>query len=171
MLIGLIGPSCCGKSFFLEALRRDLGFYIPIGITTRPARDKDDGYLKHISSDEFADMRGKNQLCFVANVFGNYYAYMAISDHGNKNIAIEIVRENISEFRSLGGCLGKVLPVNLERGLEKVYAGRTAGLQAREAEMRTEFSLRDDEVFDFVFRNNYSNGSLNDFLLLVNKFI
>lgn len=171
MLVGLVGPSCCGKSFLLEYLRRDLGFYIPLGITTRPARDRDDGYLKHIPVEEFVDMNSDNKLCFVANVFGNYYAYMSIMGHGDKNIAIEIVRENIPEFRSLGGYLVKVLPASLESGLKKVYAGRTAGLQLREAEMRTEFSLCDDEVFDFVFRNNYSNGSLNDFLLLIKKCI
>lgn len=53
MIITLIGPSCCGKSHFLSALQNQLGFIVPVGITTRPRREEDNGLLEHISKEDF----------------------------------------------------------------------------------------------------------------------
>ncbi len=41
IIIGLIGSSCCGKSFF-SSLLQDQGFIVPQSITTRKAREEED---------------------------------------------------------------------------------------------------------------------------------
>lgn len=166
MIITLIGPSCCGKSHFLSALQNQLGFIVPMGITTRLKREEDNGLLEHVSEEEFFELKNGGKICFIAEMFGNYYAYhRTFSD--KENYAIEIARSNIEELREIGGYAIKVLPTDIEEGLERIKSKRNQGVEDRTQELKDEFWAADDDVFDFVFRNNYDEESLARFFKLI----
>lgn len=99
-------------------------------------------------------------------MFGNYYAYHR-TFLDKENYAIEIARSNIEELREIGGYAIKVLPKEIEEGLERIKSKRNQGVEDRTQELRDEFCAIDDDVFDFVFRNNYDEESFIRFFRLI----
>lgn len=168
MIIGLIGPSCSGKSCLLKVLQDNLDFYIPIGITTRPERNEENGVLEHIANQEFIIRQQENKLCFVAESFGYYYAYPVFPSN-KENIAIEIVRKNIPELKANKGYAIKIIPTDLNEGINRILAKRTHGTEERKLELVKEYYTAKNGIFDFVFMNNYDNESINLFLDLIKR--
>lgn len=165
MLICLIGPSCCGKSHFLKTLQSKLNFNVPIGITTRPKREEDNGLLEHMSEEKFLKFKESGKICFIAEMFDHHYAYRAFSKTGK--FAIEVVRNNIEELKKIGGYAIKILPKNIEEGLKRIDLKRNHSVEERKQELQAEFYSTNNEMFDYVFRNGYDNESLKRFLNLV----
>lgn len=168
MLLGLLGPSCCGKSFYLKVLQENLDFYVPVGITTRPARIEENGKLEHIDELEFSERQRRNELCFIAEVSGYRYAY-PIVDPNVRNIAIEIRRENIPELKAYYGFVMKIVPEKLEEGINRILLKRKQGTLERKEELIKEFETLENDSFDLIFRNNYDNESRLTFLNTVKK--
>ena len=170
MVIALIGPSCSGKSFYLQLLNRCMSFVVPTGITTRAPRMKDNGVLRHVTEQEFGELSAAKRLCFVDEVFGHQYAYAYPLSTADANVGIEIRRNNIAELRMMGGVLLKVIPDSLELGLERIRAGRAEPAAIRIQELESEFRLIDEPGFDGIFRNRFDPESADRFLDLVRSF-
>ena len=171
MILGLLGPSCCGKSHFLEVLNITEGYFIPRGVTTRDKRVTDNGDLLHVNVDQFKKLQKEGMLQLVADVFDNYYAYENFHNISDvNNIAVEIVRENISELKKIGGIVGKIMPMTLEIGISKISERRSQGILLREKDLRNEFLLPDNDLFDFIFFNEYTEKSVINFLKLLKDF-
>jgi hypothetical protein len=116
--------------------------------------------------EEFFELKDREKICFVAKMFGNYYAYRRTFSE-KENYAIEIARSNIEELRKIGGYAIKVLPTDIEEGLKRIKLNRNQGVEDRTQELISEFCAADDDVFDFVFRNNYDEESLMRFFGLI----
>lgn len=166
MIVGLVGPSCSGKSFLLGVLQSELGFTVPKGITTRSAREKDNGDLEHITRNEFQRRQCRGMLSMIAEVFGNSYAYPRLEING-LDIAIEIVKENIPELRLCRGIAVKVIPYNLDDGIGRIVQMRKDRTKERIAEFVTECLDTDSLCFDLVFRNKYNDESRLEFIGLI----
>lgn len=166
MIVGLVGPSCSGKSFLLNVLQSVLGFTVPIGITTRPMREEDNGNLEHITREEFQGMQNNGMLSMIAEVFGNLYAYPRL-EINNLDIAIEIVRENIPELRLYNGVAIKVIPFNLDDGINRIAQMRKIGAKERMTEFVTDWRNDDCSYFNFVFYNKYNDESKLEFIELI----
>lgn len=170
MVIALLGPSCCGKSYFLRVLRDKLDVYVPIGITTRPERMRDNGELEHLSIDDFLARKKQGMLSFAAEVFGHHYAYPRLPVE-KRLIAIEIVRENIPELRSLNGLAIKIMPPSLEIAIKKIEMARKLNIEKRKNDLMQEFRDHDANLFDHEFVNHYDDRSKDCFLDLIRSII
>lgn len=166
MIVGLVGPSCSGKSFLLNIFQSMLGFTVPRGITTRLMREEDNGNLEHVTRKEFQSMQNNGMLSMIAEVFGNLYAYPRL-EINSSDIAIEIVRENIPELRHYNGIAIKVISFNLDDGMNRIAQMRKIGTKERMAEFVAD--CRDDDCsrFDFVFHNKYNDESKVEFIELI----
>ena len=166
MIVGLIGPSCSGKSFLLNILEVWLGFIVPNGITTRPPRDHDNGDLEHVTRETFLKLQTGGKLSMIAEVFGNWYAYQRL-EINDRDLGIEIVTENIPELKHYRGVAVKVIPYNLEDGIRKLTETRKEGLHERVAQYVAFCRDDDRSQFDFVFRNKYNEESRLEFIELI----
>jgi len=170
MVIALLGPSCCGKSHLLRVLRDKLDAYVPIGITTRPKRLLENGELEHLSVDDFLARKKQGMLSFAAEVFGHHYAYPRLPVE-KRLIAIEIVRENIPELRSLNGLAIKIMPPSLEIAVQRVEKSREFSAEDRKNDLMREFQDHDANLFDHEFVNHYDDRSADCFLDLIRSII
>ncbi len=166
MIIGLVGPSCSGKSFLLNILQSILGFTVPRGITTRPMREEENGNIEHVTREEFHSMQNNGKLFMIAEVFGNLYAYPCF-EIDNSDIAIEIVRENIPELKYYNGIAIKVIPSNFDDGMNRIAQMRKIRMKERIAELVTDCRNNDCSHFNFVFHNKYNDESRLEFIELI----
>jgi guanylate kinase len=166
MIVGLIGPSCSGKSFLLNILDVWMGFIVPKGITTRLPREHDNGNLEHVSRETFLQMKTNGKLSMIADVFGNMYAYLKF-EIDDRDLGIEIMTENIPELKYYRGVAVKVIPYDLEEGIRRLTETRKAGIQERVAQYMVFCQEDNCSQFDFVFRNKYSDESRMEFIELI----
>lgn len=168
MIVGIVGPSCSGKSFLLNTLQLILGFTVPRGITTRPIRERDNGNLEHVTIEEFHHMQNNGRLSMIAEVFGSLYAYPRLEiNSSNSDIAIEIVRENIPELKCYKGIAIKIIPFNFDDGMNRIAQMRKIGMKERMDEFVTDYRDNDYSHFNFVFHNKYNDESRLEFIELI----
>lgn len=165
MIIGLLGPSCSGKSYFLKRLKEDAQFHVPMSVVTRESRAEDSWHMRFVSLQEFDRMRDRNELYLVTEAFGNHYACIKSISHV-ENTAVIITKDNIPEIREIGGHVIRILPISLDKAIEKIIALERGNQEARISQIRKEFEEKTSDA-DATFRNSYHDGAFADFIKLL----
>lgn len=166
MIVGLLGSSCSGKSFFLNLLH-DLGYYVPLSVTTRPQRDEEIWHLQHIGKQKFEELNDKGKLCFVTEAFGNVYACMEFSEEAvNRDVAIIITKDNIPELRRKGGFVIRIAPSDVQEAARRIQFLKREGADRRIADL---FSTENSNLADVEFRNSYDQESCRRFVKLIDE--
>lgn len=169
MIIGLLGPSCSGKSFFLKSLQELVGFSIPMSVTTRPQRKEELWHLRHVSKRSFETMKGQGKLCFITEAFSYSYACLRF-DHGSDvDTALIITRGNIPELKGMGGVVVKIIPHDPEEAIKRITSQGRKNKERRVQELLLDLSDKEDALADVIFENRYDEASFNDFLTLIQK--
>lgn len=120
MFVGLLGPSCAGKSFFLTQLNKT-GFHVPISITTRPGRDDETWHINAVHQQEFDRLRNDGRLCFVTGAFNHAYACLDfLPEHQRGDAAIIITEENVPELMQCGGIVIQLLPTDPAEAIKRI---------------------------------------------------
>lgn len=169
MIIGFLGPSCSGKSFFLKSLQELAGFSIPMSVTTRPQRKEELWHLRHVSKRAFDVMKGQGKLCFITEAFHHSYACLRFDHGSDADTALIITRGNISELKSMGGVVVKIVPHDPEEAIKRIASQGRKNKERRVQELLLDLSDKDDLSADVIFENRYDEASLNDFLILIQK--
>lgn len=169
MIIGLLGPSCSGKSFFLKSLQVLAGFSVPMSVTTRPQRKEEFWHLRHVSKRSFEVMNGQGKLCFVTEAFNNSYACLKFNLGSDTDTAIIITRGNIFELRSMGGIVMKIIPHDTEEAMRRIASQGRKNKERRVQQLLLDLSNKEDTSADVIFENRYDEASLQDFLALIQK--
>jgi len=169
MIIGLFGPSCSGKSFFLKSLRALAGFSVPMSVTTRPQRKEDLWHLRHINKRSFELMKSQGKLCFITKAFHNSYACLKFNIGSYTDTAIIITRGNIPELKDMGGVVVKIVPNNPEEAMRRIASQGRKNKEGRIQELLLDFSHKEDFSADAIFENRYDKVSLHDFFALIQR--
>ncbi len=169
MIVGLLGSSCSGKSFFLKLLR-DAGFYVPMSVTTRPQREEEMWHLRNVEKREFEKLNAGGSLCFVTEAFGNLYACMEFSEGAvDGDVAIIITKGNIPELRKGGGRVVRILPSDPQMAMEKIQLLKRGDMERRRTELLADIAESDGGLVDRVFYNGYDAESCWRFLVLMDE--
>lgn len=169
MIIGLLGPSCSGKSFFLNLLCSS-GFHVPMSVTTRPQREEDVWHLRYIDRSQFESLNERKGLCFVTEAFGHSYACIEFSEEVfRKDIAIIITKGNIPELSKRGGLVVQILPLNPQEAMRRIQLLGRGNQDQRIRELYSYFADSKDVLADRIFYNDYTMESRQRFLDLVNE--
>ena len=169
MIIGLLGPSCSGKSFFLKSLKESARFFVPMSITTRPERKEDLWHLKHASKRIFEKMKKQRKLCFVTEAFHGSYACLKFHQANNLDTALIITRDNIPELKSISGIVVKIIPFDSRKAIEKIMLQNRGNREERVECLLLDISNKEDTLADVIFENHYDEESLRKFLALIQK--
>lgn len=169
MIIGLLGPSCSGKSFFLKSLQALAGFSVPMSITTRPQRKEELWHLRHASKRLFEAMKDQGKLCFITEAFRNSYACLKFEHGSGIDTALIITRGNIPELRSMGGVVVKIVPCDPEEAIRRIASQGRKNKEGRIQQLMLDLSSKEDALADVIFENRYDESSLQDFLALIQK--
>lgn len=169
MIIGLLGPSCSGKSFFLKSLQELAGFSIPMSVTTRPQRKEELWHLRHVSKRFFEAMKGQGKLCFITEAFRHSYACLRFDRGSDADTALIITRGNIPELKGMGGVVVKIIPYDPEEAIKRITSQGRKNKERRVQELLLDLSDKKDTLADVIFENRYDEASLRDFLSLIQK--
>ncbi|MDP3883275.1 MAG: hypothetical protein Q8Q48_04445 [Candidatus Staskawiczbacteria bacterium] len=169
MIIGLLGPSCSGKSFLLKSLKELAEFFVPMSVTTRPQRKEELWHLKHVSKRAFEKMEKQGELCFVTDAFHGSYACLKFHQASSPDTALIITKGNIPELKSMGGIVVKIIPSDPQKAIEKINLQNRGNKKERIEALLLDLSNREDALADVVFENCYDEESLRDFLDLIQK--
>ncbi len=169
MIIGLLGPSCSGKSFFLKSIQELAGFSIPMSVTTRPQRKEEFWHLRHVSKRSFEAMKDQEKLCFITEAFRHSYACLRFDHECDVDTAIIITRGNIPELKGMGGVVVKIIPYDPEEAIKRIASQGRKNKERRAQELLLDLSDKEDTLADVIFENRYDEASLNDFLILIQK--
>ncbi len=168
MVIGLLGPSCSGKSFFINLLQ-STGFFVPMSVTTRPQRNEEFWHLRHMDRQEFDTLDEKGGLCFVTEAFGNSYACIEFSEQKKtyQDVAIIITKGNIPELKRSGGIVVQILPTDPQEAVDRINLLKRKDKDKRITELLSDIANSGNSAADRVFYNDYTEVSQNRFLALL----
>ncbi len=169
MIIGLLGPSCSGKSFFLKSLQELAGFSVPMSITTRSQRKEELWHLRHASKRLFEAMKDQGKLCFITEAFHNSYACLKFEHGSGTDTALIITRGNTPELRSMGGVVVKIIPHDPEEAMRRIASQGRKNKERRIQQLLLDLSNKEDALADVIFENRYDEASLQDFLALIQR--
>lgn len=169
MIIGLLGPSCSGKSFFLKSLQELVGFCIPMSVTTRPQREEELWHLRHVSKRSFEVMKDQEKLCFITEAFRHSYACLRFGHGSDADTALIITKGNIPELKGMGGAVVKIIPHDPEEAIKRITSQGRKNKEGRIQQLLLDFSSKEDTLADVIFENRYDEASLKDFLILIQK--
>lgn len=169
MIVGLLGSSCSGKSFFLKLLC-DAGFYIPMSVTTRPQREEEMWHLRNVEKREFEKLDAGGGLCFVTEAFGNSYACVEFSEETiGRDVAIIITKGNVPELRKKGGRVVRIFPFDPQSAMERIQLLKRGDMDRRRTELLADLAESGDGLADRVFYNGYDKESCRRFLVLMDE--
>ncbi len=167
MIIGLLGPSCTGKSFFLKSIQKLAGFSIPMSVTTRLQRKEELWHLRHVSKRAFDVMKGQGKLCFITEAFHHSYACLRFDHESDEDTALIITSGNIPELKGMGGVVVKIIPHDPEEAIKRIASQDRKNKEGRVQELLLDLSSKEDTLADVIFANRYDEASLQDFLALI----
>lgn len=170
MIIGLMGPSCSGKSFFFSLLQKK-GFIVPQSVTTRTQRKCEAWHLRSISKKDFVKLKESNCLSFVTQAFNNYYACVNFPDHSKNNIVMIITRENVVELRSKGGIIIYIKPWDIQYCIDLIRSQGRTDSDDRITELLFSSKKFEELKPDVTFCNKYNRKSAKQFIELIKKIV
>lgn len=180
MIVTLSGITGTGKSFFKDAISKELNIKNLAIVTTRPKRKNEiDRIDKEFVDDvKFEQLKKDGKTVVNFELLGVKYGYRKEYIQSNENYVTEVHYNTIYEFKKNASKVFSVymIPYDIERaklelkkrGLpEKVEKDR---LQEIEEHIK-EYSINEDlqKQFDYVFVNDYTEESKQKLLQIIKK--
>lgn len=182
MLLGLVGVSGVGKTYFKEKIVEELGFEKVNTIRTRKKRDEEQegkvGFFK--TEDELNKLNNEGKIIYQFKVFGGIYAYLKEEIMNEKNMIFEMHYTMIDDWKKIRPDIKTIyiLPKNLEIAKQKVIERETntEKLNERINEMTEHYNniCYNEEwrgKFNYIVYNNYDEKSEKQIIELVKKIL
>lgn len=180
MLLGLVGVSGAGKTYFKEKIVEKLGFEKVNTIRTRQKRNEEqEGKVGFFRTEEELDkLNREGKIIYQFKVFGGMYAYLKEEILTEKNMIFEMHYTMIDDWKKIRPDIKTIyiLPKNLEIAKQKVIERETntEKLNERINEMEEHYNnicyKREwKNKFDYIVYNNYDNESEKQIIELVKK--
>lgn len=182
MLLGLVGVSGAGKTYFKEKIVEKLGFEKVNTIRTRQKRNEEqEGKVGFFRTEEELDkLNREGKIIYQFKVFGGMYAYLKEEILTEKNMIFEMHYTMIDDWEKIRPDIKTIyiLPKNLEIAKQKVIERETntEKLNERINEMEEHYNnicyKREwKNKFDYIVYNNYDNESEKQIIELVKKML
>lgn len=182
MLLGLVGVSGVGKTYFKEKIVEELGFEKVNTIRTRKKRDEEQegkvGFFK--TEDELNKLNNEGKIIYQFKVFGGIYAYLKEEIMNEKNMIFEMHYTMIDDWKKIRPDIKTIyiLPKNMEIAKQKVIERETntEKLNERINEMTEHYNniCYNEEwrgKFDYIVYNNYDEESEKQIIELVKRIL
>ena len=182
MLLGLVGVSGAGKTYFKEKIVEKLGFEKVNTIRTRQKRNEEqEGKVGFFRTEEELDkLNREGKIIYQFKVFAGKYAYLKEEILTEKNMKFEMHYTMIDDWKKIRPDIKTIyiLPKNLEIAKQKVIERETntEKLNERINEMEEHYNnicyKREwKNKFDYIVYNNYDNESEKQIIELVKKML
>lgn len=180
MIVTLSGITGTGKSFFKDAIAKELGFKNLVIVTTRKKRNGEiNGIDKEFVSDkEFDKMVAKNDVTASFKFLGAKYGYRKELLESDDNQVTEVHYSTIYDIKNHTSNIFSVYikPNNVQRAKEElknrklpkeVENARIKEIDEHIIEYSKNKNLR--EQFDLEFVNDYTDLSKNKLIEIIKK--
>lgn len=178
MLITLSGVTGTGKSFFKDAISKELNFRNLAVVTTRPKRKNEINGIDKEFVDNIKFEKLKNEKKIVVNFefLGAEYAYRKNNLLLNENQVTEVHYSTIYEFKKNAKNVFAIyiIPEDLERAKQELKK-RNLSKEVEQKRLQEidehikEYSNNKklQEQFDYVFVNDYTEESKNKLIQVI----
>ena len=180
MIVTLSGITGTGKSFFKDAISKELNFKNLAIVTTRNKRKNEvNGIDKEfVSEEEFEKLKKEKQIVVDFEFLGAKYAYRKADLTSNANQVTEVHYNTIYNFKNNATNVFAIyiIPKDLERAkqelknrnlAEEVEKDRLKEIDEHVKEYEQNKDLQNQ--FDYVFINDYTEKSKNDLLKIIKE--
>lgn len=170
MLLGLVGVSGVGKTYFKEKIVQELGFQAVNTIRTREKRIGEEngktGLFK--TEEELVQLKKDGKIIYDFKVFGNTYAYLKNEIITEKNMIFEMHYTMINDWKKIRPDIKTIyiFPQDLEMAKQKVQEREMSipKLKERISEMTKQYNevcknKNLQAMFDYIVYNNYDKES------------
>lgn len=180
MIVTLSGITGTGKSFFKDAISKELGIKNLAIVTTRAKRKNEiDGIDKEFVDDaKFEQLKKEGKIVVDFEFLGSKYAYRQEYLQSDENYVTEVHYNTIYEFKKNASKVFAVymIPHDIERaklelkkrGLpENIVKDRLQEIEEHLKEYETNKDLQ--KQFDYIFVNDYTEKSKEKLLGIIIK--
>ena len=170
MLLGLVGVSGAGKTYFKEKIVEKLGFEKVNTIRTRQKRNEEQegkvGFFR--TEEELNKLNREGKIIYQFKVFGGMYAYLKEEILTEKNMIFEMHYTMINDWKKIRPDIKTIyiFPQDLEMAKQKVQEREMSipKLKERISEMTKQYNevCKDKNLqamFDYIVYNNYDKES------------
>lgn len=180
MIVTLSGITGIGKSFFKNAIYKELNFKnLPI-VTTRPKRENEENGIdkEFVNDEEFEKLKKDKKIVVDFEFLGGKYAYRKEMLQSNENQVTEVHYSTIYEFKKNAKNVFSIyiIPKDIERPKQELKKRNLPQnvekdrLQEIEEHMK-EYSRNShlQKQFDYVFVNDYTEEAKNKLLKIIQE--
>ena len=180
MIVTLSGITGTGKSFFKNAISKELGFENLAIVTTRAKRENEiNGIDKEfVTNDKFEEMVKNNEIVVNFEFLGAKYGYRKEKLESYENQVTEVHYNTIYEFKKKAKEEFSIyiIPKEVERAKQElknrklpiqVEKNRLQEIEEHIKEYQNNKELQ--KQFDYVFINDYTEKSKEALLQIIRK--
>lgn len=180
MIVTLSGITGTGKSFFKDAISKELGFKNLVIVTTRKLRNGEiAGVDKEFVSDEdFDKLVKENKITANFEFLGAKYGYKKELLESDENLVTEVHYNRIYDIKkhALNIFSIYIIPYDVKRA-KKELKNRNLPKEAEDARLQEidehikEYSKNEDlrKQFDYEFINDYTEKSKNKLIEIIKQ--
>ncbi len=182
MILGLVGVTGIGKSYYKDLLVRELNFEKVRILTTRPMRkgEKNHEDKLFLKEEEIQKYREEDKIALEFNLLGNTYAYTKQEIFSSRNMVFEMHWPTIFDWKKVCPNLRTIyfLPTDIEIPKQKtrernlspeVEKARLLEIDEHYARITTDENLRNQ--FDYITYNHYNQKTDEEVIRVVKKML
>ena len=180
MIVTLSGITGTGKSFFKDAISKNLGFKNLVIVTTRKKRNGEISGIdkEFVSNKEFEKMVQKKQITVNFEFLGAKYGYRRKLLESNENQVTEVHYSTIYDIKKHAKDIFSIyiIPNDVERAKIELknrnLTKETEKARLQEIEEHIKEYSKNEELrkqFDLEFINDYTENAKNKLIELIQK--
>ena len=180
MIVTLSGITGTGKSFFKDAIAKELGFKNLVIVTTRKKRIGEIAGIdkEFVTDEEFEEMVKTNKVTANFEFLGAKYGYKKELLESNENLVTEVHYNRIYDIKRHARNIFSIyiIPYDVKRAKQELK-NRKLSKNAEEARLQEidehikEYSQNEDlrKQFDYEFINDYTENSKNKLIEIIKQ--
>ncbi len=180
MIVTLSGITGTGKSFFKDAIAKELGFKNLVIVTTRKKRTGEIAGIdkEFVSEEEFEKLVKNKEVVVDFEFLGAKYGYRKELLESDENLVTEVHYNRIYDIKRHARNIFSIyiIPYDVKRA-KKELKNRNLSKDAEEARLQEidehikEYSQNEDlrKQFDYEFINDYTEGSKNKLIEIIKQ--
>ncbi len=180
MIVTLSGITGTGKSFFKDAIAKELGFKNLVIVTTRKKRIGEIAGIdkEFVTDEEFDKLVRNNKVTANFEFLGAKYGYRKELLESDENLVTEVHYNRIYDIKRHARNIFSIyiIPYDVKRA-KKELKNRNLSKDAEEARLQEidehikEYSQNEDlrKQFDYEFINDYTEGSKNKLIEIIKQ--
>ncbi len=180
MIVTLSGITGTGKSFFKDAIAKELGFKNLVIVTTRKKRTGEIAGIdkEFVSNEEFDEKVKTSEITANFEFLGAKYGYRKELLESDENLVTEVHYNRIYDIKRHAQNIFSIyiIPYDVKRA-KKELKNRNLSKDAEEARLQEidehikEYSQNEDlrKQFDYEFINDYTEGSKNKLIEIIKQ--